>query len=319
MKAWLGVLGRACLEFAIILVLVSFAAGASVSLAAPSGGLGAIYRSAAEGALDLAPLAAVLTVFLAFFSFEQRVKSRAAGWLGLLVLGALLLSFGIAVRRVALIREAVEGPSRGVAQTAPPFPTGVAVEQGRVALWIGSFEGADALDAVAVDFGSDYPRLAYSPRTGIDPSTGDMDIQGRTYRATLPAARPLNLIPEASLFSGSWIWDRLAAMDDEPLLLSFIAAGGFLLLAIGFRFLCRITGWPLANALLAAAGLAGLVALDAALSGGAVLGIIESLAKRAGLLLPKTILLACVEGIMGLVLGLAELAASPRGRRRFDE
>ena len=41
-------------------------------------------------------------------------------------------------------------------------------------------------------------------------------------------------------------------MDDASLLPRLRRCGGFLLLAIGFRFLCRITGWPLANALLAA-------------------------------------------------------------------
>jgi hypothetical protein len=196
---------------------------------------------------------------------------------------------------------------------------GSTLQKGRLALWVRSFEGSEAIDAVAVDFGSDYPRLAYAPRASVDPSTGDAEIQGRTYRAALPEARPFDLVPEASFYSGSWIWDRLAAMDGEPILRALAAAGGFLLLAIGFRFLCRITGWPLANALLAAAGLTGLVALDAALSGGAALGFVEGLAKLAGIPLKGTFLLACAEGLIGLVLGAAELATSPGRRRRRDE
>jgi hypothetical protein len=269
--------------------------------------------------MDLVALAAVLTLFLAFFSFELRVRSRAAGWLGLLLLGALLLSVGIGVRRMPLLREAVAEPSAASAKAAQLMSAGTALQQGRTALWIRSFEGSEAIDAVAVDFGSDYPRLAYAPRAALDPSTGDTEIQGRTYRAALPEARPFALVPEAAFYSGSWIWDRLARMDGEPLPRVFAAAGGFLLLAIGFRFLCRITGWPLANALLAAAGLAGLVALDAALSGGTALGFMEGLARRVGIPLGGAYLLACAEGLMGLALGAAELATAPRRRRRGDE
>jgi hypothetical protein len=319
MKVWLGVIGRACLEFAIILILISFAAGASIAISAPVSDTGVIYRGAAKAALDLVPLAAVFTLFLAFFSFELRVRSRAAGWLGLLLLGVILMSFGLGIRRLPLLREAVATSSNGGAKVLRLIPAGTAEQQGRVALWIGSFAGGEALDAVAVDFSSDYPRLAYAARAPIDFSTGDVDVQGRAYRATLPDALPLALVPEASLFSGYWIWDRLDSMDGEPLLEVFSAAAGFLLLAIGFRFLCRITGWPLANALLAAAGLAGLVALDAALSGGAILGTIDAFARRTGLSLPDPVLLACVEGIIGLALGSAELTATSRRRRRAGE
>jgi hypothetical protein len=324
MKVWLGVIGRACLEFIIILVLVSFAAGASTFVASPSEGMAAIYQSAAEAAFDLVPLAALVSLFLAFFSFEFRIKNRAAGWLGLLLLGMFLFSVGIGLQRVAPIREALLGSvvSRGLASSDAPMrliPAGAAAQRGREAIWIGSYDGGDAVDAVAVDFGSDYPRLSFAPRAPIDPATGEADIQGRTFKASLPLARPIPLVPEASLFSGSWIWDRLAAMDGQGLVPVFAAAGGFLLLAIGFRFLCRITGWPLANALLAAAGLAGLVALDAALSGGPIFAAIEGLARRFGLPLSGVLLLAAIEGLLGLILGAADIAAAPRARRRLDD
>ena len=319
MKVWLGVIGRACLEFAIILVLISFAAGAERSIVGQSGGIYAIYENTASAALGLVPLASVLSLFSAFFSFELRVRSRGAGWLGLLLLGAVLFSFGIGVRRIPLLREVAAGSYGGAPKALRLIPTGAAIQQGRVALWIGAYEGGDAVDAVAVDFGSDYPRIAYSPRAAIDAATGDADIQGRSYRTALPAEEPRTLVPEVSFFSGFWIWDRLSALDRGPGYLAFAIAGGFLLFAIGFRFLCRITGWPLANAFLAAAGLAGLVLLDAALSGSASLGILESLAKRIGLSIHGPLLLACVEGFVGLVLAAVDLATAPRAKRRADE
>ena len=319
MKVWLGVIGRACLEFAIILVFISFTAGVSSSLNSSFWNFGAIDKSAAKAALDLVPLAAVFTVFLAFFSFELRVKNRAAGWLGLFLLGAVLLSFGIEIRRLPLVRDALTGPSTMTAKVTGLIPAGTTVQHGSLALWIGSYAGSEARDAVAVDFDSDYPRLSYAPFASIDPSMGDVDIQGRTYRAALPKVPPIALVPEVSLFSGSWIWDRLDSMDHAPLFSVFSVAGGFLLLAIGFRFLCRLSGWPLANAFLAVAGLAGLLSLDAALSGEAVRGTIEGLAKRMDLVLSGPMLLACVEGAIGLALGAAELAAYPRKRRRSNE
>ena len=60
--------------------------------------------------------------------------------------------------------------------------------------------------------------------------------RAEAIRLLLPAPRPFDLIPEAKVFAGEWIWDRLAAMDGEPLLVVFATAGGFLLLVVGCRF-----------------------------------------------------------------------------------
>jgi hypothetical protein len=313
MKSWLGIVGRACVEFIIILILLSFAAGASISVALPAGDFRPLYVYAGEAALDLTPLAALLTLFLAFFSFELRIKNRAAGWLGLFCLGALLFSFGLGLRRAPLIRD-LATPARGAKSAVRFIPPAAAVQQGRSAVWIGSYEGGEAVDAVGVDFGSDYPRLAYSPRAPLSAKGGEVEIQGRNYSAAMPEAGRVSLVPEASVFAGSWIWDRLAAMDDEPVHLACAVAGGFLLLAIGFRFLCRISGWPLANVFLAGAGLAGLAVMDAALSGPAPLSLLKTLARSFGLSVSGSILLASVEGALGLILGLIDIAARSGGR-----
>jgi hypothetical protein len=320
MKVWLGVIGRACIEFAVILLLISFAAGTTQSLSLPVGGLRAISIGAASAALSLSPLAALITLFLAFFSFEQRVASRSLGWLGLFLLGLLLFSLGIGLRRMPLAQEAVS-LSTVDGQALHLIPAGTAVQQGRVALFIGSYAGGEAIDPVAVDFASDYPRMAYAARSGIDASTGETEIQGRSYPAAQPETRPSDLIPEAALFAGAWIWDRLAS--PQSFLLALARAGGFIFLAIGLRFLCRITGWPLANALLAAAGLAGLMVLDAALSGSPLLGTLGALLQRMGFSLSAPIraplLLASLEALIGLALGAADLAAAPKARKHLDD
>ena len=115
--------------------------------------------------------------------------------------------FGIGLRRVALIREpsipaSTSLEAGGAAQLIPPETV---LRNGRAALWVGSFERGEALDAVAVDFGSDYPRLPTFPRVGIDPTTGEADIQGRMYLAVQVPPKPLALVPEASDFLGGMV------------------------------------------------------------------------------------------------------------------
>lgn len=311
MKSWLGVVGRACLEFAIILVLISFAAGVSASIPVSAGGLRLVYKDAFRAALDLVPLAALLTLFLAFFSFELRIKSRAAGLLGLVFLGLILFSAGIGLRRLPLLRElasvSVEAKPELRLQEA-----GLANQVGDSVLWIGSYSGGEAIDAVSVDFASDYPRLAYSSRAPLDLASGAIDVQGRSSSAALAEAEAPALVPEAAVFAGSWFWDRLASMDAEPLYLAFASVGGFLLLALACRFLCRLTLWPLANAILAAAGLVGLVALDALLSGPDFLGLAAGLSARLGLFVPDKFLLPSIEGLVGLLVCAIDLAAAYR-------
>jgi hypothetical protein len=318
MKSWLGVIGRACLEFLIILSLIAFAAGASSSLAASSGGPRILSIYAAKAALDLIPLAVVITLFLAFFSFELRVKSRLAGWLGLILLGSIILSSGLELRRLPLVREALVSSSAAISEKPRLLPAAKAVQAGRVALWIGSYQGGEANEVVAVDFSSDYPRLAYSSSAALDAS-GGFEIQGKAYSSRLPGGKGIVLVPEAGVFEGNWIWDRLSAMDDQPLYAVLAAAGGFLLFGVGFRFLCRISGWPLANVFIAAAGLGGLVVLDALLSSPAILGQLASLSRRSGIVLPETLLLACFEGALGLLLGAVDLARAPKTGRALDE
>jgi hypothetical protein len=308
MRTWLGVLGRAFIEFLLILLLLSTAVGAMLSL---DTGIQNLLAYMAGSSLNLVPLAVSLTLFLAFFDFELKIRSRIAGWLGLMLLGGILMAGGIQARRMDFIKANLPVPV--AAPKAPaPIPAGVAASKGGVALWYRATASGDILDAVAVDFGSDFPRMAYSARSFFDPSSGLVEIGGRSYDLTRPAPQSVRLVPEASVFAGAWIWDRLASMDREPLLDTLAAAGGFILLVLGFRFLCRISGWPLANAVLAAAGFVGIVVLDAVLSGSVPQKAIVGLAKDLGFSLKPVLLLAGLEGGAGLLLGLVDLAAAPR-------
>jgi hypothetical protein len=317
MKSWLGVVGRACIEFVIILILISFAAGISASIPSQSEGIRVLGLNALAAALNLAPLAALLTLFLAFFAFELRIENRIFGLVGLLTLGIILFSAGIGLRRAPYLPELAAGAGE-TAQGLSLQSASSIHETGSTALWIGAYEGDVAVDAVSVDFGSDYPRLAYAARSPIDTANGSLDVQGRLCSAALPAAKPIELVPESEVFAGSWFWDRLAAMDAEPLYTPFVALGSFLLLALGCRFLCRITLWPLANAVLSAAGLFGIVVLDAVLSGPDFMGFASGLAARSGLFLPDSLLLAAIEGFIGIAACAIDLASAPRGRRRSD-
>lgn len=315
MRNWLGVIGRACIEFLLILFLLAASAGAMLSL---DTGLYNFFAYMATAAFDLYPLAVALTLFLAFFSYEQRIRSRLAGWLGLLILGSLLMAVGIQVRRIDVIKQSLPAP-KTVSQSPRLAPAGVSLVKSGVVLWYKEIQSGDLIDAVAVDFSSEYPRMSYSSRSFVDPGTGIVEIAGRTYTATKPAEAPIRLVPEASVFAGAWFWDRLATMDKEPILHVFAAAGGFVLLILGFRFLCRVTGWPLVNAVLAAAGFVGIVMLDAVLSGPTAQKMIGGIARELGIVLPPLLLLAALEVSFGLLLGFIDLAIAPRRRGNEDE
>jgi hypothetical protein len=76
--------------------------------------------------------------------------------------------------------------------------------------------------------------------------------------------------------------------------------------------------WPLANAIIAAAALVALVALDATLSGPDMLGFISSLAGRCGLVLPEGLLLAALEALIGLALSVIDFVLAPKRRGGLD-
>jgi hypothetical protein len=314
MKAWFGVLGRSCLEFLIVLVVAAFIAGASASLGAQAASFATLLFFSRKALLGLIPVAATLTVFLSMFSFERRVKSRLSAWLGALLLGALLFSVGMAARRFPLLRDLAEPKGRAAASAGLQAP-GLGTDREGLVLWYRSAEGTRAEDAVAVDFRAPSPRLVYAASSPLDAARGEILIGGKAYGATAPRQALAPLLPEAELFAGFWLWDRFAGLDGSPLIAAAAACAGFILLVSGFRFLVRLTRWPLANAFFAIAGFLGLLVLDAFLASPAVTAVGASLAGRAGLAsVSPALFLGAIEAAAGFVFGAAELALAPRER-----
>jgi len=322
MKVWFGVIGRACLEFLVILCFISIVAGASASLAAETTTGRALFREACAAMPAMLPPVASAALFLSFFSFERRVRSRILGWVGTLLIGILLFGGGIAFRHLPILQRVAQ-PTHASA-SRPLQAAGRGIKHGDSLLWYRSVEGSDVTDAVAADFGSPYPRLVYERSAPL--RDGSVDVGGRLYTATMPPSDSTALLPEASYYGGAWIWERLAAPDGSRLFLAAIASAGFLVLAAGFRFLARITRWPLANAFFAFAGFMGLFLLDASLASPTAVAILVSFAGpladtaagwvgAAGPAASAAILVAAVEGLVGLVLAAVDLAIAPAERR----
>ncbi|HOX30872.1 MAG TPA: hypothetical protein PLB91_00995 [Spirochaetales bacterium] len=310
MKSWFGVLGRACLEFLLILSLAALVSGAASSLAAtnPRGGLLLAFALAALP--RLLPLAAAAAIFLAMFSFEHRVASRAAGWLGLLLLGIILLSAGLAPRLLpGLQRLLPEAPTSFEAALQPP---GVGVDRDGLLLWYR--QPGDGGDAVLVDFREPYPRLSHQAGILLDAAKLTIRAGGSSYGAAAARLRAEPLFPEAALLPGPPIWERYAELGALPLPASLALLGGFVLLATGFRFLTRLSRWPLANALFAVSGFLAFLALDAAFASPALAALAAALLPRSGGAMPALLVPAAAEGLLGLLLGAADLAIRTRER-----
>jgi hypothetical protein len=317
MKTWFEVLGRSCLEFLLLLIIGSFLAGAADSLAAGATNAGVLFAYAVRAVHPLLPIAAAATLFLSFFGFERRVRSRVAGWAGILLLGVLLFSVGLVLRRMPFFLDAI-APAPPAAAVGKLQAPGLATKRGKVMLWYRTADGPTARDAAAVDFGAAFPRLAFAGAAQFNDAGGEIEIGGRRYDALAPGPDNAPFLPETRLFEGHWIWERLAGLDGSSLIFAAAAAAGFVLLAAGFRFFARLTRWPLANAFFALAGFFCLLVLDAALASPAVSSLLSALVGRAGLRGPAAtpvLFVATAEAILGLVLGAIDLAIAPPERR----
>jgi len=88
---------------------------------------------------------------------------------------------------------------------------------------------------------------------------------------------------------------------------------GFVMLACGLASLARLPRWPLAGFFLSCAGCYLLVILDIALASPELAPPLRAFAARAGLgSWPLPRIEAAIEGVLGLLAGLAGLAAPKR-------
>ncbi len=321
MKHWLDVVGRALIEFLLILVLIALVGGLGASLGPGPKDASAILRDSARAAIGYMPLALAASLFLSMFSFDRRLANRAAGWLGLLTIGILLFAayFGV-LRLIAGGPLALEG--QGPAFGARPPATGISIERGKRLLWVGSLEGGTAGGAlshdvvarnvVAADFSAAFPRLAFAQEASYDPLAGIIRLAGADWQVFPEHSTMGPLIPELSQLPQSRIWDRLRVLDRSSIPQALAAAGGFLLFLIGFRFLARLSRWPLASAFLAAAGFVGAIMADSYLGSPGAERLVHGFA--GGGALPFVWLVAAFEGGMGLLMSAVDLLVTPRRR-----
>jgi hypothetical protein len=247
------------------------------------------------------------------FSFERRVESRALGWLGAILLGALLLAAGLATRRVPLLRDLLPAEPQIATGIALQVP-GYAKDRDGLLLWYRAAEGREVSDAVVVDFQAPSPRLSYAAKAPLDAAKGTIELDGLSYKASIPPRSRASLVPEAEFLPGPPIWERFAAIEGSSLAMAAAMLGAFVLLAAGFRFVARLTLWPLANALFAVAGLMAFLALDAAMWSPAIAALGQSMARQAGLSSAAAFLPAAAEGLLGLAFGAIDLAVKPSER-----
>jgi hypothetical protein len=250
------------------------------------------------------PLAAAAALFLGFFLFEEQPRSRLLSWVSLLVLGCLFMAGGTGLRALHL-----ETPARP--QAAAPA-AGMAVEAGNLLCYVRSYEKGEASEAVGYDFRAKAPpRLTYAPRTAAPGQDGIISVEAERYplRPGRPQSRPFLLGPSAADRAA-----RLAAIDRLSLLDGLMATLGFVMLATGLASLARFPRWPLVGFFLSCAGLYLLVVLDIALASPELASPLRAFAARAGLgSWPLPRIEAAIEGLLGLLAGIAGLAAPKRG------
>jgi hypothetical protein len=312
MKFWPGAIGRICVECGLIFLLVVLFQGASFAIARPTPSPIEIAYAAIAAGIRYLPLAVLIALFLAFFPVEANVPSRGIGWIGLVLIGLAFMTASLALQIVPFPEEAAKTGSPGIIMPGIP---GVIQENGNTRLWYRKADASAITDLVVMDFDHSSPGLIHAPTAVFDPVRGEFQAEGRSWPRAVAVRDLPSLVPSSILFDGSWIWQRFETLLRFSIARTLAAATAFILFAVGFRFVARLTGWPLANAFLAALGLLALLLADAALSS----PVIEVLASPLRGFVPFEYLIAAVEAFIGLAMGIIDLIGSPRTRRLLDE
>jgi len=308
MKTWLGVLGRAAVEFLLALLLLGLAGALSSSLVA----------AAASTMLAYLPLAGLVALLLSFFTVEFQIEGRLPGLLALLLISLIPLAGFIYLERLPIAQSL--RPTTALASSRPlPARAGTTIERDGMAAWIGSWEGNSAKALVTADFRTPPPHLRFSPRAVYSPEKGTITIGTANFPASMEPLRPVDLVPEASVLAPWLIWSRLTDRTDLSLLFLLATAAGFGVLASALRIFARLTAWPLANAFLAVAGLAGLLVIDALMSTPEAFRFTTTLFSRLRIGIAPPLILPLLEGGLGLFIALMDLLVPPGHRRNSGE
>jgi hypothetical protein len=320
MKQWIGTLCRAFFDFLLILLVLALVEAGAWYGAGKSGRFLDIALGFGSRALALVPLALAVAMMFAIFSFEKRLRSRLAAWLGTLLFGLLVLGSFAAL--VTYLPPSAAAPTTARLPSPEPPSARRIIEGGGRRMVFAARDGAAVSDLVTISFADPWPRMRYAGQAAYDASAGAL-VAGKSAFPLQAERPPLpSLIPDASSFGGVWIWDRLASaaprgpeggraagLSDLAEIMALCA--GFVLLISGFRFASRATRWPLANALLSGPILIGLLVADAYLSGSAALSF-----SRGFPILPPAFLHAAIEGVLGILLAVLDLALPPKDREK---
>jgi len=304
MKNWLGAVGRSIAAFCIILLIL--AATAAIFRDAEASFRLPLLTTLLGSLTSVLPCAAAAAIFLGFFIFEERSRSRLLSWASLFALGCLFLAGGVGLKALRL------EPSSAPLSSAPV--AGRTVEAGTLLCYVRSYDGGEAVEAVGYDFQSRLPpRLTFAPRTAAPGRDGIIAVEGNRY--PLRAKKTGNMREPSPLGpSSADIAARLIALDGLRFTDLLIAAAGFILLATGLASLSRLPRWPLVGFFLSCAGLYLLIILDIAIASPELSSPIRLLAARVGFgSWPAPRIEAAIEGGLGLLAGLAGLLAPRRG------
>ncbi|MBL8965526.1 MAG: hypothetical protein JNG85_00885 [Spirochaetaceae bacterium] len=306
MKAWFGAAGRLVAD-AILLLLLAAAAQALVSGTRPAQLVPAVLAAAKA----LFPLAIAAAIFFGFYSFERRIRSRALTLLSLFLLGLGLAAGGLALRQA--FPPARQDPS---AADRPNY-SGLAIESERRILFAQAYEagptGFAARSAVGYDVSAPFPRLVYDPRVPL--AGGALELGGRRFSVLPPKDSSFPELPEifALSLAPASFESRLLGREDGGYLFALAAGAGLVLMAAGFASVSRFARWPLAGRGRSSLGLVLARLLDGAVATPAKIELLAPAAEAVGLAaIPMPLVASALEAILGLLAGLAALAAPHR-------
>jgi hypothetical protein len=302
MKNWLRAAGRFLAIFLLSLILL---VGIAALAASPRGlgfsGLLSLLEAATRRFL---PVAAAAAIFLGAHGFVKRRRIGAAGLFSLLILGSCLLFGGFGLRRF------LSEPS--LAQAPPTARPGLIADTAQGAFYLDALEAGQARGLVVFSpAAAPEARLGYTAAAGYDPSTGRVDLGGRSLLPLAKEAEPE--LGDLPLRAGRLLADRYAGIDALPLPLAALMLGALALLATGLAGLSTLPRWSLVGLFFSVGGLLALLVFDGALVSARARELFEPLPALLGLGTETALFLPpAIEALLGLAFFIPCLIGAAR-------